>query len=66
MTEKKGYESPKAEKLEFDFKTTVTASNPSFGAGNDQHGEDGEQLGYVWASGTVCTVYNSGDECFGC
>ena len=64
MSEKKEYESPSAEKMEFNFKTSVTAS--SFGAGNDApHGEDNEQVSTVFIAGS-CQTYNAGDKCFGC
>ncbi len=64
MSEKKDYESPVAEKLEFNFSTTVTASG--FGAGNDApHGENNEQVSGIFVQGS-CETFKEGDECFGC
>ena len=60
---KKQYESPKVEKLEFDFSNTVTASARP---GQSSFGEGGEQQGYVWnkANSQTCNVYSLDDGCF--
>ena len=63
MIEKKAYETPKVEKLEFDFKTTVTASAPQVTYTNRD--EDCETGGGGWpfAEGYAgCTAW-SGPEC---
>ena len=64
MNEKKQYESPKFEKLEFDFTNTVTASGDK--PGSAHYGEDGELVGISWnlANKATCTVYAYDDGCY--
>lgn len=67
MTEKKVYESPKAEKLDFDFNTNVVASGVQAGAGNFVYGEDNTTGGIVYrASAGYCTIFHDDDGCMGC
>ena len=65
--EKKEYESPKAEKLDFDFTQTVTASGNNAGGGNFVYGEDQTTGGIVYNEGAGCTIFMTGDDvCMGC
>ena len=67
MMEKKEYESPKAEKLEFDFTQTVTASGTNAGDGNFVYGEDDTTGGIVYVESYGCTIFMTGDDvCMGC
>jgi len=70
MGEKKGYESPKAEKLEFDFTSSITASGASSGGGNfETYDEEdgGSTYGTVYRqSASYCTIYHDDDGCMGC
>ena len=65
--EKKEYKSPKAEKLEFDFNRTVTASGTSAGAGNFVYGEDDTTGDLVYLESAGCAIFMTGDDvCMGC
>ena len=59
---KKHYVSPRVEKLEFDFNSTVVASTRP---GQATFGEDGEQQGTVYSKTySGCTVYAYAEGCF--
>ena len=64
---KKEYESPKAEKLDFDFTRTVTASGATAGAGNFVYGEDETTGAQVYLESAGCAIFMTGDDvCMGC